>query len=598
MLDPTTGKPFVVVKNKPTTAESARMEEFIHEMYEDIYTDGARKDWRVKQKGEIPRGRGRKIYRPEARIVKMESDDFFYMNNEWGWGDDNLLNLLMAHIEGGSADLALMQKMGPMAEDSHAYFSKGYVDDYSSLSDMMFNTLSRSYAGPANLRRHGIAVATHSLLRSSLLGGALLSTPSDIVIAGQVAAMNGLKSGAVGTGLQYMRNFAFTGMRSNDRVSAIAMQNAHVISQSIVNATLDVQRYGGEATLGPLGKTARTMNKLSHMTMKLSLLQKATTDLADTLSMALAGDLGMYVKNGVPWASLDDQFKRAALTHGIDEQRWNKHVLRGTPHTNRGNDWFLDYRTVPDVETGRRIAEWDAAIRTTVTNSPDLRLRAVTTGGAANLGTWRRVSTQSLFMFKSWPIQVVRNVTLPLINMAFQGNITPLAMTATGLFVTGMLSVQLKNLANGKDLEEWSDNFAVRAFLAGGLAGLIGDLTIQDQGFLNSMARKMGGPVIGMADDLASISVAGGELIMDMITNGGDQQTLGKEVLRVLNRYTPMGNLWYAQAAVDRIIYNTVAQLPGIDPGFWDRRANIDQKLMNERGQGHWWKSTSSIQNW
>jgi hypothetical protein len=74
-------------------------------------------------------------------------------------------------------------------------------------------------------------------------------------------------------------------------------------------------------------------------------------------------------------------------------------------------------------------------------------------------------------------------------------------------------------------------------------------------------------------------------------------QTLGKEMLRVGNRYTPLGNLWQANAAVDRLIYNTLHQLPGVDPGFYERRANIDQKLLNERGQRHFWDSTSSLLN-
>jgi hypothetical protein len=591
MIDPKTGKTFQV-GDAPSAREKERIDEFINEMYEDVHTDGARADWRIKQEGKIPGKDRREIYQPDVRIVKMtDPDDFFYMNEEWGWGNDNLLNLMMAHIEGQAADIAMMQRMGPMVNDTHLYFSKGYPDQYSAMSDMMFTTLSRSYSGPANLKRHGYLVAGHSLLRSSLLGQAILAAPSDIVIAGQVASMNGLRSGAVGTGLDYMRNFFTTGMRSNDRVSAIAMQNSHIISQSILDATLEVQRYGGEAAIGPLGKGARTLNKMSTMTMKLSGLQKATTDLADTLSMAFSGDLGSYVKGGARWNTLPDDFRKAAMFHGIDEGRWNNQVLKGRPHSNRGDDWFLDYRTIPDVETGRRIADWDAALRTTATNSPDLRLRTVVSGGA-NLGTWRRAATSSIFLFKSWPIQILRNVSLPLVNMAMQGKIPQLAMVASSLFVTGIVTVQLKNLANGKDFEEWSSNLATRAFLAGGLGGIIFDLAVQDQGYHNSIARKLGGPTIGLAEDVFSVFGALSQSLLDE----GDQ-TLGKEVLRVTNRYTPLGNLWFANAAVDRLIYNTLHQLPGVDPGFYERRANIDQKLLNEKGQGYFWDSTSSLQN-
>jgi hypothetical protein len=311
--------------------------------------------------------------------------------------------------------------------------------------------------------------------------------------------------------------------------------------------------------------------------------------------MGFAGDLGAAVKVGRMWDALDEDFRRAALVHGIDANRWNNHVLKGVPHTNRGNDWFLDYRTVPDIETGRRLADWNAALRSTVTNTPDLRLRAVMTGGA-NLGTWRRVALTSMFMLKSWPIMVVRNMSLPLLNMALQGRITPLAAAATTLFATGMLTIQIKNLIDGKEPEALSMDLARRSFLQGGIGGLVFDMAAQDQGFLNSMARKVGGPVVGMADDLASIAYAAQDWMLSPVFGMEGNQKLGKEILRVMNRYTPLGNLWYAQAAVDRLIYNTVAQLPGVDPDFWDRRANIDQKLMNERGQDHWWDSTSSMQ--
>jgi len=579
----------------PTQDEMKRIDEFIHEWYEDVFTDGARAEQRVIEAGGIPGRKRRELYRHDSRIVKYkDTDSFLEMNEDWGWGSDNLLNLLHSHINGEAHDIALMQKLGPIADDAHAIFSKGFEDENANLTDLMYKTLTRNFGSQANLNAHAIATGMHSLLRSSLLGSAFLATPADFAIAGTVAASNGLRKAGFQAGLNYYQTLFTTGMRAGDRMAGVPMQNTRIVLDSLADTLSANLRFGGEIMQGPEGKVVQGLNNMSNKVMRASLLHKATTDLADSISMSLAGDLGYYVKKGAKggqWADLPVDFRNAAISHGIDARRWD-HVLRSATHTNGKGDVFLSYRNVAkvNVETGRMLAEWDAALRQTITNSPDLRLKSVITGGE-NLGTGRRVIGTSLFMFKSWPIQIMRNVSIPLLEKAFRGEIGPLAYTAVMMTVLGGMSIQLKNIAAGRGIEDMdTGRFWLRAWVQGGVGGLVVDLAMKETGYMGSVTRSLVGPTGSLLDDVVNAAMYG---LGDISGLSADAQgKTGQKLMQVISQYTPGQSIWYLAAGIDRLIFDTMSTLPGVDPGFYERQTLREQKQLNESGQSDWWSRT------
>ena len=598
MIDPVTKGKFQIGP-VPTQAEMKRIDEFIHEWYEDVYTDGARAEQRVIDSGGIPGRKKRELYRHDSRIVKYkDTDSFLEMNEDWGWGNDNLLNLLHSHINGESHDIALMQKLGPLADDAHAILSSGYEDKFANLTDIMYTTLTRNFGSQANLNAHGIATGMHSLLRSSLLGSAFLATPADMAVAGAVAASNGLRRVGLQAGLDYYNTLFTTGMRSGDRLAGVPLQNTRIVLDSLADTLSANLRFGGEVMQGPEGRVVQSLNNMSNKVMRVSLLHKATTDIADSISMSLAGDLGYYVKKGTRWADLPEDFRNAAMTHGLDVRRWEKHVLKSATHSNGRGDIFLSHRNVSkvNVETGRMLGEWDAALRTTVTNSPDLRLKSIMTGGE-NLGTARRVVGTSVFMFKSWPIQIMRNVMIPLLEKAFRGEITPLAYTISMMWVLGAVSVQLKNLAAGRGFEDWDDQrFWRRAFVQGGAGGLLVDIAMKETGYMGSVTRSIVGPAGSLIDDVVNATMYS----MGDVTNLSDaaQGKAGQKIMGLVSQYTPFQSLWFLSAAADRLFFDTISTLPGVDPDFYKRQSLREQMQLNESGQTDWWPRTRRQPGW
>lgn len=156
-----------------------------------------------------------------------------------------------------------------------------------------------------------------------------------------------------------------------------------------------------------------------------------------------------------------------------------------------------------------------------------------------------------------------------------------------GLTLGAAVSIQIKNLLDGKDLEDMGNNpqFWVRAAVTGGGFGLLGD-------FVNAGSNRFGGgvgetllgPGISMLSDAFGATVGAG-----MRAARGEDVNPGREAVTFAGRYTPVLSSWWAtRGAYRRLILDQLQWMvdPEANRAFKTRARNLESRT----GQGYWWE--------
>jgi hypothetical protein len=163
--------------------------------------------------------------------------------------------------------------------------------------------------------------------------------------------------------------------------------------------------------------------------------------------------------------------------------------------------------------------------------------------------------------------------------------------TAINLTVLGALSLQLKNIAMGKDPESMETaNFWLKAMAQGGAGGMLGD-------FVKTMVQTRS------QDDAGRMLNPTSALLVNTyaLTTGnaaqwweGDKTNFGREAVRYAKGLTP--RLWMTNLAVDRLFWDTLQRQ--VDPdasGSFDR---LRQQQYKNTGQSYFAKPGAAAADW
>ncbi len=195
-------------------------------------------------------------------------------------------------------------------------------------------------------------------------------------------------------------------------------------------------------------------------------------------------------------------------------------------------------------------------------------------------------------MFKSFPITIVMTHLAPAIKRAtVDRKLDHLAMTLIGTTILGGVAMQLRDITKGKTTKDpWSPKFMLSAMLQGGGLGLFGDFVFGDYSRMgrNPMTEAMG-PMYGLIEDIYTATK--GNLDKAVLTD--QEANPVRDLFRVAKRNIPLGSLWYARLAMERLILDNLERL--VDPRF-DRRMNqLTRKMKKESGQEYWWAPGEGI---
>lgn len=349
---------------------------------------------------------------------------------------------------------------------------------------------------------------------------------------------------------------------------------------------------------------------LADATMKYSLLDAFTNGVRQASMINMMGTMADLVKHD--WHSLD-AFQQTQINRiGVTERDWEIwHAAK--PYT-QGGAKYLTRQDIRDVlnahaeDAGLTLVPDDAPkpptereVEHAVTSymaflrdesgiaslAPDLGTRAMA-NIAGPRGTIQGEIMRSFMLFKSFPIGFMRRHLerfrdLP--TTADRMRYAAAIITATTL--AGAISVQLKALAAGRDLQDpESKEFWLQAASTGGGAGFLTDLIVAGMDGENAYGSpnflRFMGPVAGTMLDSWDVAKtyyneAGGGLY-------NRKASADAKALRFVRGHLPFVNLWYLKGVVDRAVYNDLME--AASPGY---NARVQGWAKKNLGQYYWW---------
>ena len=226
----------------------------------------------------------------------------------------------------------------------------------------------------------------------------------------------------------------------------------------------------------------------------------------------------------------------------------------------------------------------------TIVPMPSAKARGTVEYQLRNLrGTVGGELARTPLQFKSFAIAMMSNHWQRLIAQPTPGGkaLYVAELVATGL-VFGGISQQLKSLASGNNLQDATDpKFWGRAFVQGGVTGLVGDLLINPlvSPYKQNLTDQMG-PVM----DSLSTAYELYQATLNRSAKPDAKVNLGGNLVHVLEANIPFANLWWTQAAFRHLVFQRLQDY--YSPGYANRMRARTQK--DYGSQPYWPPSTAA----
>lgn len=577
-----------------------RRKAFLRQVYDNITSYG----WNGKEPSGVAAGRALGNRRADHRVLHFRNaDDWLAMNGQFGRQD--VFGTVVTHLETMARDTALMRVLGPNPRAGLEFigqtaeklavdrpWTQGQMDKrlYSSpvqevrARKAQARVMYDLYTGSANTPESDMVASAFSGVRhflvASQLGGAMLSAVSDVGFISMASRHVGMNWQRV-VGRQ-LKAIASSGQRG-------LMVRAGIIADSAANTGVAQARLLGDA-YGPA-----VAERLSEFTMRASGLTAWTDISRGAFRLEFYGYLADNV--GRSWDELDAPLRDLVFkTRGITEADWD---------TIRATDLFRDEADpdaaflVPSMIRDRADLDpeqamdlslrLEAAIREEqefAVPSASLRGRSIFQLGAP--GTFAGEFLRSGLMYKSFALSLMFNqigrLAFHKLNGSRAANIALFAAMTTAM---GALSIQLKDMAKGRDPRPMDNpEFLQAAILQGGGLGIIGDFAYSTQNrFGGGLATTLAGPGVGFANDTGRLV---GDIVGVLTGAENAEQKLSRTAVRYLNQYSGPTNLWYANAAIDRMVWDNLQELT--DPEAAKSFRQAERRQVREYGNQSWWQ--------
>jgi hypothetical protein len=533
----------------------------LDKVYDTITTNGLSKlkDFTAPGMGKKLASRG-----SEKRFLYFkDAESWQKYQKEFGRGD--IFTTLTDHITSKAHDIALMEMMGPNPEATFKTLfgmvqrDKRLSGPQKAMTQAVWNVVSGKINQGELTGLADFMQSTRNILTASTLGGAFLSSISDVAMIGLTTKYNNIPTFKTLSRQLSLLNPA----NEKDRIFAVKMG---LMADSWTNMASAGNRYSDVFGTGPTAKVAEGV-------MRASLLEPWTDAGRKAFGMEFSSMLADNFSKS--FGDLDKNVLRAFKTYGIDERDWN--VFRKQKPLDFKGAKFADMTQDGGEKFHQMVmSETDYAVPT-----PDARVRAITTAGmgrATGLGqVWR-----SMMMLKSFPITIA---TTHLYRAAYQSTMgEKLAYSASlvaGMSALGGVALQAKDIAAGREPRPVDEKFFAAAVAQGGGLGIFGDYLFSDKNrFGGSLIETLAGPT--------------GQLITktEKLTIGNIQQAVAGEETNVLGegvdfvrRYVP--NIWPTRLFTDAV-FDQIALMA--DPRMEKKFNRQMRKRTKEYGNDYWWR--------
>jgi hypothetical protein len=417
---------------------------------------------------------------------------------------------------------------------------------------------------------------TRAVLTSAQLGSAMLSSASDLWTMRMMSAFNGMP--AMGAMRRYLAQM--NPANAADRAAAV---RAGLVAEHWAQRASGGLRFLADTQGVGIG------TRVADVVMRLSLLSPHTQAAKNAIGLEFLGTLAD--RAGQVFGALDKPLRDALTRYDITPAQWDLIRTKGLQQGAGGARMISAddlARTGADgTEAATRLLEMVQAETRFAIPEPGAAERALTLRGTRR-GTLEGEFLRSTMQYKSFPITMMTTHLMRGMNQARQGDYGRyLASLLVGLTAMGALSMQLRQIAQGKDPRDMtSHRFWGAAFAQGGGSGLLGDflytgVSRADSSFYMAM---VGGPIGGLTDDIAKIA----GLNIAALDDADKDRAFGADLARFVRRNTPGTSLWYTRLAVDRLLWDAVQDQ--VDPNAHRRWRQLERRAYRDFNQEYWWR--------
>lgn len=591
--------------------DDARMREFLGHAWDTIATNGNSNLEPGKSGGIGARAnRGsesRQIHFRDAQSVL----DYWNL-----YGEKTAVEILLGHVETMARDIAFVELFGPNPNMTYRTLRDTALRD-ATLAEpvrtpelegeaVKLDTLYNYAAGKTIptyrqwLRQTADGIA-HLNTAGKLGGAALASFFGDKAMMEAVAHMNDMPM------LQrWQTELAL--------LNPLAAGDRRLLQQQ--GLMLDSVRSGLQRFYEGLGQSSTT-GRIANAVMRVTGMQAINDIRKGAFGLSLMSAIGEEIRAGRGFADLSDTDVRTLKNYGITEVDWNTWRLATLDKMPGGNNHVLTPEAIariPDaaLEQASIIgagagpeeaakARRDAIVKLLGAVNTESEFAIVTPGwrerstfyGSLQRGTFPGEIWRSILQFKAFPWAMLQRGMDAVANQdTASSKALMTAYLVVSTTVAGAMLMQVREQLSGKDPRDMTGRrgekpadalkFWAAAFLQGGALGIYGDFlySVNQTRYGSGPLEALGGPTMGPLLEIGLVQpMAAAKAKME-----GKDTHLAAQTVQDLKGWVPGGNIWYAKAALDHLIWQRVMEY--LSPGYL---SSIRQRTAKEYGQDWWW---------
>ncbi|QKU21847.1 hypothetical protein [Acinetobacter lwoffii] len=542
----------------------------------------------------------------ESRVLHFK-DAESWMEYQSEFGGMPFVDLIEAHVNGLSKDIAMVENLGSSPKNSMRIlmdaaeqkdWQKGIDANDTGKSRKRAQTMFDEFSGqntPQSEVLANMGLAYRSMNVASMLGGTTISSVTDQAMIAKTASIHGIA---------YRKTFGELISQLNPK-NKEDRQLAHSLGLATEEMLGSIARWSDDGLTSVHGKSqklARVSSGIASQVMRISGLNALTAASKVGFTKMLMHKYGTLTRSKA-WADLDAMDRELIEKTGLNERAWE--VMRlADPVVDRKGNQLMSARSIYEIPDDQLTQFGDPQkIRDEVATQfqahlldeqgmavveAGLRERTWMSAGQRK-GTGMGELVKSMLQFKSFPAAfLMRHGSRAMAQDGVKGKaaygISLFAMTT----LLGALAVQLKELANGNDPSTMWDsddpqkamNFWTRSAIQGGGLSILGDILVAGTDTSGRSASDfMVGPL--GSDVKAVLGLTVGNLTQyydDKDTNASN------EAFRLLKNKIPAQNLWYTKAATNRLVFDEIQDM--IAP---DYREKLLRKAERQHDRTRFW---------
>ncbi|MCO8069284.1 hypothetical protein NI468_01845 [Acinetobacter lwoffii] len=541
----------------------------------------------------------------ESRVLHFK-DAESWMEYQAEFGGMPFVDLVEAHINGLSKDIAMVENLGSSPRNSMRIlmdaaeqkdWQKGIDANDTGKSRKRAQTMFDEFSGqntPQSEVLANMGLTYRSMNVASMLGGTTISSVTDQAMIAKTASIHGIA---------YRKTFGELISQLNPK-NKEDRELAHSLGLATEEMLGSIARWSDDGLTSVHGKSqklARVSSGIASQVMRISGLNALTAASKVGFTKMLMHKYGTLTRSKA-WSDLDAMDRELMEKTGLNERAWE--VMRlADPVVDRKGNQLMSARSIYEIPDSDLTRFGDPQkVRDEVATQFQAHLldeqgMAVVEAGLRER-TWMAPGTRkgtamgeifkSMLQFKSFSASfLMRHGSRTMAQQGVQGKAAyaiPLVAMTT---ILGGLVVQLKELANGNDPATMWDSedpdktidFMKRSFVAGGGLPVLGDILVAGT---DTSGRDTGDFIAGpFGSDFKTIM----SLTIGNATQAanGIESNAGNEAFRFLKGKIPGQNLWYTKAATNRMIFDNFQDM--IAP---DYREKLLRKAEREHDRTRW----------